>query len=93
MITFKKQPKETGLRAVGQGPQAYDIRVNGKAVGTVYPVGGGWRAPLSGWYFVVPEDIARNLPFANTCQTPCDTEAEAKAQAKAFILAHLKEQS
>ena len=90
MITFKKQPRHTGLRAVGQGPQPFDIRVDGEVVGTVYPLGGDWRTPLSGWYFVVPENIGRNLPYANTCQTPCDRETETKAQAKAYILKHLR---
>ena len=34
-FTFKKHPKETGLRAVGYSRQSLDIKVNGKVCGLI----------------------------------------------------------
>lgn len=44
-FTFKKQPKETGLRAVGHPYPCVDIKLDGKVVGTIYAP--NWQ--LKGW--------------------------------------------
>jgi|GEM_PF-4184558 len=34
-LTFKKQPRETGLRAVGYSSQSIDVKLNKKTFGTI----------------------------------------------------------
>ncbi len=46
-FTFKKQPRETGLAAVGNPNQATDIKHNGKIVG--YIAGPNWMSKSSDW--------------------------------------------
>jgi hypothetical protein len=90
MITFKKFPKETGLRAVGSGPRHSHIKLNGEEIGSICPLGGGWRAPLAGWYFVLH---GAGFEYTNTCGSPRETEDQAKADAKTLIRSLLGEKA
>ena len=86
-LRWKLQPAETGLRAVGAGPRSSDLHDGEKQYAVVSPVGGGWRAPLTGWYWVAGWDSG--VPHMNTCDRPCKTVEEAKASAMAYVKAHL----
>lgn len=83
-LRWKKEPRETGLRAIGQGPQGYKYHDGNKRFASVSPLGGG-RYPLRGWYWVAGWDS--DVPHKNTWAEPCTTAEEAKAQAQAYVAA------
>ena len=87
-IRWKKDPRPTGLAAVGAGPSGYTLHDGTNEYAHVNPLGGNWSRRLAGWYWVVGE--SHGLPYANTCKAPCATEQEAKDQARAYVLKHLK---
>jgi len=90
-ITFKLRPRETGLRAVGAGPRASEIRLDGRQIGSVSAVGGGWRGPIKGWMWVVyGGEPLPDSPFVNTSHRLVATADEAKRAAKAWILSEMK---
>ena len=86
-LRWKLHPAETCLRAVGAGPRSSDLHDGEKRYAVVYPIGGGWRAPLTGWYWVAGWDSG--VPHENTCYRPCVTVEQAKAEAMAYVKAHL----
>ena len=85
-VTFKLDAYETGLRAIGAGPRGYTIRLDGKDVGSIGPIGGAaFNGPLRGWYYVV-----HSLgPYINTCGEPAELD-DVKKAAKAHVLAQAK---
>ena len=87
-LRWKKRPRETGLRAVGEGPRGSVLHDGNREYAWVSPLGGGWQRPLIGWYFVCPQDSVGE--FANTCNDPAPNEATAKVQAMAFVKARMK---
>ena len=89
-LRWKKNARETGLRAVGAGPRGSVLHDGNTEYARVSPLGGGWSRPLIGWYFVALKDAVGE--YANTCESPAQDEHEAKAQAMAFVKARLKEQ-
>lgn len=85
-LRWKKEPSETGLRAVGQGPRGYRYHDGEKQYASVSPLGGGWR-PMRGWYWVAGWDS--DVPHKNTCNEPVATPEEAKEQAAAYVAGFL----
>ena len=85
-LRWKKQPRETGLRSIGSGPQSSDLWDGTKVYATVAAIGGNWRdSTIRGWYW-----HTMDLPeYMNTHGAPKPTEAEAKAEAMAWIKARL----
>lgn len=83
MMRWRKEPKETGLRAVLARPRSSFLRdQSGKRFACVSQLLDG------GWYWVAGWDSP--VPYQNTCHEPVATEKEAKAQAMAYVRAHLK---
>lgn len=89
-LRWKKLPKETGLSRVGAGPRGSILHDGKHPYAWVYPVGGDWRGPVRGWYFVCPADS--EVGYKNTCDDPADDEATAKAQAMKFVKARLSKE-
>lgn len=90
-LRWRRDPGETGLRAVGAGPRGFKLfDANGMQFASVnYTRSGG------GWYYVVGW-AARDLglvPHVNTADTPVSSPDEAKAQALAFVRARLAEKA
>ena len=82
---WRKQPNETGLRAVGQGPRGYELRENGEVLIHVSADGGNWARKLNGWYWYgFDVNTIRIKPHFKTAE-------DAKADAHAFYLARTKE--
>ena len=79
-LRFRKQPNETGLARVVQGPRGYELRDGTKVVMHVAPLTGYGRArhQVNGWYVY-------GLGI-NTTSEPVTTADEAKA----FAMAHAK---
>lgn len=87
-LRWKKEPAETGLRAVGAGPRSSNLHDGETEYATVAATGGGWHGQVAGWYWAAFERV----PYRNTHATPCATEAEAKAKAMAYVKQHLATQ-
>jgi hypothetical protein len=51
-LRWKKHPHPKGLWAVGHGPRSSDLWDGQVIYATVSPLGGDWRRPLQGWYWV-----------------------------------------
>ena len=85
-LRWKKDAKETGLRAIGAGPRRSVLHDGLTQYASVAALGGGWQGPLRGWYFVALEG-----DHINTCNDPAPDEATAKAQAMAHVKAMLAE--
>lgn len=85
-LRWKKEPRETGLRAVGAGPRGSELHDGS----TRYAVASAKRTDrrVMGWYWVAGWES--KVPHKNTCESPCATEEEAKAQALAYVREHLK---
>ena len=80
MVTrWRRNPPETGLRAVVAGPRGHQLYVNGEPVLSVSAKGGYGRTPVEGWYWYGMGQ--------NTAHAPCPTAEEAKAEAMAFYRA------
>ena len=79
-LSWKREPRETGLRAVTQGERGYDLRYGGIEVARVRPLkrnGGGYY-----WYARADE---LGVGFKNTAYEPVATVEEAKAQAFDYV--------
>lgn len=94
-LTWRNQPHETGLHAVGAGPRGRigSIRIEARKppvdVACVQAIAdryGSWN--VLGWFWYARAD---NPPIAlmNTAHEPCATKEEAQAQATAYIKACL----
>lgn len=75
-FTFKKHPRETGLRAVGHPYQSVDIKRGGLVCGTI-------RAPSysrNGWQIglMVNEPSSENCNWSWRFPCTCATEQEAR---------------
>jgi hypothetical protein len=82
-LRWKKNPRETGLRAVGASPRGSVLHDGTNEYASLNPHGGGWRAPLRGWYWVAFADTVGE--YRNTCNSPAPDEATAKAQEMVFV--------
>jgi len=85
-LRWKKNPRETGLAAVGAAPRGSYYHDGDLKYASVSPIGGGWHE-FGGWYFVAGWDS--DIPHYNSCNTPCETEAEAKQMAQEYVKANL----
>jgi hypothetical protein len=86
-ITFKARPRSGGLASVGEGPRGWDIRLDGKEVGSVYAAGGGaFTGPMKGWYFVFGLDEKLGIPYINNCNKPQKDADVVKKQAKEYLM-------
>ena len=85
-LTWRKQPNETGLARVTQGPRGFQLRKDGEIVMWVAPLLVRWKSyDIVGWYFYGAG--------ANTSHEPCATAEEAKTQAKKHYLETLTRQN
>lgn len=83
-LRWKRRPKPTGLQAVGAGQQGSVLHDGTTEYATVHPLGGSWRMPLKGWYWVCRgQDFGGQ--YVNTCDTPANDEQTAKDQAAAYV--------
>lgn len=87
-LRWKKNPRETGLRSVMAWPRGSALHDGKKTYARVSALGGDWRGPVRGWYFVCSTDMVGE--YANTCNEPAPDEATAKAQAMAFVKARIQ---
>lgn len=81
---WRKEPHETGLRSIGAQPRGYELHQNGEVLIYVSPAGGGWQAPLKGWYWYgFGVNTYNTKPLFKTAE-------EAKADADTYYKANHK---
>ena len=78
-LSWRKQPNETGLAAVGQGPRGAILKVNGDDVANVYAHGRS-----GGWYYVARNNSG-TIPLRNTCDKVVKDLEAAKAACEAYV--------
>lgn len=84
-LRWKREPAETGLRAIGACPRGWVLHDGTTEYASVNPKGGGWQSKQNGWYWVAHEQV----PYKNTCHEPVETPEQAKTDALAYVKAHL----
>jgi hypothetical protein len=82
-LRWKMEERETGLRAVGAGPRGFYFHDGNKVYARVSALGGDWKRPLVGWYWVAGWDS--DVPHKNTGDSPLPTSLEAKKQAAEYV--------
>ena len=87
-LRWKKNPAETGLRAMGAGPRGSKLHDGIREYASVNPLGGNWARKLQGWYWVA--GWGSGIPHRNTCGEPEKDEDTAKAQAMKYVKAALE---
>lgn len=88
-LRWKRQPSETGLRAVVQGPRGWHLYWGTKRIATVSVLYKGFSRETDGWYFVAREDDLK-VPHRNTCGERGKPASVARADCVAYVLAHLR---
>jgi hypothetical protein len=86
-LRWKRNPRETGLRAVGAGPRGWTLHDGQEEFACVNALGGDWSRPFSGWYWVAYS--RPGIALRNTCDSPIHDPEEAKAEAMAYVKAGL----
>lgn len=79
--TFKKQPKETGLRSIASPDPVVDIKLNKKVIGFISPP--YWSSERHKWsiYFRIKKEVTNEsrCPWRNAkLKVEFDTEDEAR---------------
>lgn len=93
-ITFKKEERQRGLAGVCAGPRGWEIRIDGKDVGSISYISRSHRnnpftRPCSSDPLYVCIGVSSGCPHINTCYDQLfDTLEEAKAFAKKYIKEH-----
>jgi len=86
-LTWKREPRVTGLRSIGAPPVGSKLHDGNLTYARTYPHGGGMYGAVIGWYWVAGWDS--DVPHKNTCNAPCATEEEAKDAAKEYVMKHI----
>lgn len=84
-LRWKRDARETGLRAVGAAPRGWRLHDGVDEYAVVSPNGGNWSRKQNGWYWVAYSP----LPHCNTCNAPVADPEDAKAAAMLYVKQHL----
>jgi len=94
-LSWRKQPNEKGLRAIGQSPRGFEMRYAGETIASVYPHPKGWGAyDYEGWGFSARAD-EYGVPHINSGLEKkfFKTAEEAKKAADAYVRKHFKKEN
>lgn len=89
-LTWRKEPHETGLARVCQGPRGAELRIDGTLVAHVSALRVGFSRDYDGWYWYCGTEPALGILHRNTCRAPVSTIDEAKAACRAYVAGCLK---
>lgn len=81
-MRWKRDPRETGLRAVGAGPRGWTLHDGEREYASVGALGGNWSRKFSGWYWVAFGD---GIEYRNTCDDPIADPEDAKDRALSYV--------
>lgn len=89
-MTWRKQPDERGLEAVGQSPRGAILKVDGEDIGRVYANRKGFAQEWDGWYWVA-RSVDDKVPLKNTAVDGKFFEdiEDAKRDCKDYVLSML----
>lgn len=90
-LTWRKQPNNTGLARITQGPRGYGLWLEGRQVASVshYPIG---HREYKGYYWSAPSNEPLGIKHRNTASTKVyDDIEEAKRECRAYIVSCLSE--
>lgn len=87
-LTWKREPRETGLAAICQGERGFHLNLNGINIGSVSPLYKGFGRDKIGYYWCVGSAPEIKLPYRNTAnrRPAYATVEEAKEACKAYVL-------
>lgn len=88
-LRWKRVPRETGLRAVVQGPRGWRLHWGPHELATVAVLYKGFSRQMDGWFFVARDD-AHGVPLRNTCGERGLPAAEVRATCVAYVLECLR---
>ena len=86
-LRWKKDERETGLRAITAGPRSSKLHNGTDSFATVN-AHSTRHTGITGWYWAASSH--GSVPFRNTAGEKPLTEAGAKAEAAAYVKKHLK---
>lgn len=95
-LRWRKNPRETGLRAVGAGPRGSALYLDGNYddwIASINADGGTWMGPFKGWYWVAPSNEKLGIQHYNSYPEIFETEKEAKDKAMAYVKNAMKEKN
>lgn len=87
-LRWRRESRETGLRAVVQGERGYELWYGDERVASASPY--GRYRPEQGYYWSAPSNERLGIALKNTASQPVATIEEAKEQAMAYVRAALK---
>lgn len=88
-LTWKREPRETGLASITQGERGYDLNLGGERIGGAYPSYNGWnRHDVVGWMWVAGDE-KHGIEHRSSHLTPVATMEEAKERCIAYVRAQL----
>lgn len=86
-LRWRKNPKETGLAAVGAGPRGSSLYLDDETdyLASTNASGGDWTKKFEGWYWSVPSNKEKGIERYNSYPALLETEKEAKDAAKKYV--------
>jgi hypothetical protein len=88
-LTWRREPRFTGLMAVGQGERGYELRSGEYHVGDASPKFRPFTKDRIGYYWAVGTWEEWGVPHWNTSDTPVETIDEAKDQLMEYVQRHI----
>lgn len=88
-LRWAREPNETGLRRVCQGPRGWDLYAGKEKIAYVSPRYRGFGREIVGWWFVARSD-EMGVPLCNFASTPEASPRNARARAVIYVLPFLR---
>ena len=87
VLRWKRQPSESGLRRVIQGPRGWDLYMGTERLASVRVLYKGLSRVRDGWYYCTPS--RPGLEHRNTCDERGIPAADVRAACAAYVVASL----
>lgn len=88
-LRWSRQPRETGLRAVGAGPRGWILWWGSTKLASVNVLFKGFSRDTDGWYFVARADEL-GIPLHNTCSVRGRPADDVRAECVEHVMTLLR---
>jgi hypothetical protein len=88
-LRWKREPRESGLRGVAQGPRGWHLYWGPNRIASVAVLFKGFSRERDGWYFYASDDNLK-VPYRNTCGERGIPAAQVRDSCVAYVLEHLR---